>query len=104
NLFSAKQRRFAAATTVVLAVGALVQTAYLIARWVAAGRAPFSNMFESLVLFVWALVVVYLALQWRRRIPVLAAGTALLAVLVLAWASTFESKIEPLMPALRSNW
>src|SRR5215831_15283678 len=103
DLFSDK-RRFAAATTVVLAVGALIQTAYMITRWVAAGRAPFSNMFESLVLFVWALVVVHLALQFRRRIPLLAAGTALMAVLVLAYASTFESKIEPLMPALRSNW
>lgn len=104
NLFSANRRRFAAATTVVLAGGALVQTAYMITRWVAAGRAPFSNMFESLVLFVWALVVVYLALQFRRKIPVLATGTALMAVLILAYASTFESKIEPLMPALRSNW
>jgi cytochrome c-type biogenesis protein CcsB len=104
NLFSSRQRRFAAATTVVLAVGALVQTAYMIMRWLAAGRAPFSNMFESLVLFAWALVVVYLALQCRRKIPVLAVGTALMAVLVLAYASTFESKIEPLMPALRSNW
>jgi cytochrome c-type biogenesis protein CcsB len=103
NLFSDK-RRFAAATTVVFAVGALIQTAYMITRWVAAGRAPFSNMFESLVLFVWALVVVYLALQLRRKIPVLAAGTALMAVLVLAYASTYETKIEPLMPALRSNW
>jgi cytochrome c-type biogenesis protein CcsB len=104
NLFSRGRNRFAAATTIVLALGALGQTAYLIARWVAAGRAPFSNMFESLVLFVWALVVVHLALQLRRKIPALAAGTALTAVLVLAYASTFESKIEPLMPALRSNW
>src|SRR6476661_2517977 len=104
NLFSGKQKRLAVATTVVLAVGALVQTAYMITRWVAAGGAAFSNMFESLVLFVWAVVVVYLALQVRRKIPVLAARTALMAVLVLAYASRFESKIEPLMPALRSNW
>src|ERR1043166_9275411 len=76
NLFSRGRNRFAAATTIVLALGALGQTAYLIARWVAAGRAPFSNMFESLVLFVWALVVVHLALQLRRKIPALAAGTA----------------------------
>src|SRR5258708_7172450 len=104
NLFSARQRRFAAATTIVLAAGAIAQTAYILLRWVAAGRAPFSNMFESLVLFVWAVVVIYLALQMRRQIPVLAAVTALLAVLTLAYASTYETKIEPLMPALRSNW
>lgn len=104
NLFSREQRRFASATTVVLAVGALAQTLYMILRWVAAGRPPFSNMFESLVLFAWTIVVIYLALELRRRIPILAAATALLAVLTLAYASTFESKIEPLMPALRSNW
>jgi cytochrome c-type biogenesis protein CcsB len=104
NLFCRQQRRFASATTMVLAGGALVQTIYMIWRWVEAGRPPFSNMFESLVLFAWTIVVVFLALEMRRRIPILAAATALLAVLTLAYASTFEARIEPLMPALRSNW
>ncbi len=87
-----------------LSAGALAQTAYMILRWIEAGRAPFSNMFESLVLFAWAMVVVYLALRVRHDVPVLAAATALLAVLTLAYASAFESDIKPLMPALRSNW
>jgi len=90
--------------TVFLSAGVLAQTAYMAVRWSIAGRAPFSNMFESMVLFVWALVVVYLALRVRRQIPALGAATALLAVLVLAYASSFETKIQPLMPALRSNW
>ncbi len=104
NLFTKERKWLAAAATVGLAAGAAMQTVYMILRWVAAGRAPFSNMFESLVLFAWAVVVVYLALQIRRRVPVLGAATALLAVFALAYASSFESKIEPLMPALRSNW
>src|ERR1017187_7892569 len=104
NLFTKEKRRLAAAATLVLTAGAVAQTVYLILRWIAAGRAPFSNMFESLVLFAWAVVVVYLALQIRHKIPVLGMATALLAVLTLAYASTFETKIEPLMPALRSNW
>ena len=87
-----------------LSAGVLAQTAYMAARWFIAGRAPFSNMFESMVLFVWAMVVVYLALRIRREIPALGAATALLAVLALAYASSFETKIQPLMPALRSNW
>lgn len=87
-----------------LSAGALAQTAYIVLRWMAAGRAPFSNMFESMVLFAWTIVVVYLALRIRLQIPALAAATALLAVLTLAYASTFESEIKPLMPALRSNW
>ncbi len=103
NLFSAK-RRLTTAATVLLSAGALAQTVYLILRWIAAGRAPFSNMFESLVLFAWAVVVVYLALRIRHEIPALGAATALLAVLTLAYASTYESDIKPLVPALRSNW
>ena len=88
-----------------LSAGALAQTTYMVLRWIAAGRAPFSNMFESLVLFAWTIVVVYLAMQMRRQLPVLGAATALLAVLVLAYASTYQdSTIRPLMPALRSNW
>src|SRR5215204_4973320 len=93
NLFSRQQRRFASVATVVLGGGAIAQTVYLIMRWIAAGRAPFSNMFESLVLFAWAVVVVYLAFQARHRIPMLGAATALLAVLPPAYASTSDAKL-----------
>jgi cytochrome c-type biogenesis protein CcsB len=86
-------------------IGTLTLTAYIILRWQDAGRAPFSNMFESLVLFAWAIVAVYLILRIRINIPVLSAAVALLALLVLAYASAFfESDIKPLMPALQSNW
>jgi len=104
NLLTREKKRFAIATTAMLAAGALAQVVYLALRWVAAGRPPFSNMFESLVLFAWAIVVVFLVVQMRLKIPVLAAATALLAALTLAYASTYESDIKPLMPALRSNW
>ena len=103
SLFS-KKGWFASSATVFLAMGVAVQTVYMAVRWYSAGRAPFSNMFESMVLFAWAMVVVYLALRVRHRIPVLGAATALLAVVTLAYASTFETRIQPLMPALRSNW
>jgi cytochrome c-type biogenesis protein CcsB len=103
NLF-ARRRQLAIAATTLLAAGVAAQTAYIILRWMEAGRAPFSNMFESLVLFAWAIVVVFLALRIRLQVPVLAAATALLALLALAYASAFESDIKPLMPALRSNW
>jgi cytochrome c-type biogenesis protein CcsB len=87
-----------------LAVGALALTGYLGIRWHAAGRAPFGNMFESLVLMAWAVPVVFFILVARLRAPWLTAPTALLAVLSLAYASTYGSDIQPLMPALHSNW
>lgn len=100
----AKNRLFKAGTVVLLLAGAVGQTVYMLARWYVGGRAPFSNMFESLVLFAWAVVVVYLAVRARFDIPALGAAAALLAVLTLAYASAFESDIKSLMPALQSNW
>ncbi|MBL7115982.1 MAG: c-type cytochrome biogenesis protein CcsB [Kiritimatiellae bacterium] len=87
-----------------LSAGALLQTVYIGMRWVEAGRAPFSNMFESLVLFAWALAVVYLVVRARINIPALSTATCLMVLLVMAYASAFESDIKPLMPALQSNW
>jgi len=103
-LLVTKRRLLLVGSITLLAGGAAIQTAYMAMRWMEAGRAPFSNMFESLVLFAWAIVVVYLVLQTRIRIPVLGAATSLAAVVALAYASTYEADIEPLMPALQSNW
>jgi cytochrome c-type biogenesis protein CcsB len=98
-------RRFVAlSATTFMAGGIAVQTVYMAMRWVQAGRAPFSNMFESLFLFAWAIALVCLTLRARTRIPAFAAAGALLAALILAWASTFEKEIQPLVPALQSNW
>lgn len=100
----AKRRFFEVAANVLIGAGALVQTVYLVVRWAQAGRAPFSNMFESLVLFAWAVAAIYLFLRVWTRIPWLTAASAAFSGLALAHASTFESAIQPLMPALQSNW
>ena len=88
-----------------LVAGALLQTVYMGLRWVEAGRAPFSNMFESLVLFAWTIAVVTIVVQAKAGLPIiLPAASSFAAVLVLAYASSMEHKIHPLMPALKSNW
>jgi cytochrome c-type biogenesis protein CcsB len=92
------------AVNALLAAANVTQLVYIILRWAEAGRPPFSNMFESLVLFAWATVLVYLVVRMRLRVPVLGAAVALMAAATLAYASSFGSDIEPLVPALRSNW
>ena len=99
-----RRRAFDWAATGLIVAGWAAQTVYIGLRWAEAGRAPFSNMFESLVLFGWAVAAVFLFLRMRVNIPWLAAASAALSALALAHASTFESAIRPLMPALRSNW
>ncbi len=86
--------------------GLLCATYHIGARWYWAGRAPLSNMYESLTFMVWAFVGAYLLFRKfsGRSLDWLAPWTALVAVLTMGGASFFDSDIEPLMPALQSNW
>ena len=100
-----KRRFFVGLTTLLMVVTAVAQTTYIGLRWVEAGRPPFSNMFESVVLFAWAVVAIYLLLRFWINFPLLAAPAALTSALALVAASAFlTSEIQPLVPALRSNW
>lgn len=87
-----------------LAFGFFFNTLYLIGRWKEAQRPPLANLFESVVFFAWCLSVTYLIveiLKKSQRLGPLASGLATLSVL---YASKLNPSIEPLMPALQSNW
>lgn len=87
-----------------LAAGFLIQTVNLGARTMQAGRAPFSNLYESLLIFAWGTALSMLILQLAKRTP--AAGAVVLPIIVAAmgYATTLNAQIEPLMPALQSPW
>jgi len=88
------------------------QTAAIILRWqesyaLGMGRAPFSNLYESLIFFAWTLVLLYLIVEWRTKNKSAGAFVIPLIFLALAYASfspNISSKIMPLIPALKSNW
>jgi len=68
-------------------------------------QAPLSNFYESLVFFSWALACLALIFLYRYAEGFLGVVGGLLASLVLAYASLgVDSRIKPLMPALKSNW
>jgi cytochrome c-type biogenesis protein CcsB len=69
-------------------------------------HAPLSNFYESLIFFAWCLPALGL-LAFRRYLKgYLGALIAVLSTLLLAYASLggVDSRIKPLMPALKSNW
>ncbi len=90
----------------------LMQTAGIGLRWVESyrmgyGHAPLSNMYESLVFASWAIMIIYLVFEWRIKQRALGVFPALFAFLAMAYASfskDVDSKIQPLVPALKSNW
>ncbi len=68
-------------------------------------QAPLSNFYESLVFFSWCVACLTLLFLHRYGEDFLGVAGGLLASLVLAYASLgVDSRIKPLMPALKSNW
>jgi cytochrome c-type biogenesis protein CcsB len=90
--------------------GLLAHTTSLIIRWVESynlgiGHIPLSNLYESLVFFAWAIMLLYLIVEWRTKSKVLGTFVVPFAFLLMAYASLSpDNNIQPLIPALQSNW
>lgn len=84
--------------------GILSLSAYMLARWQIALRPPLSNMFESLVIFSWAIALTVLFLDLKYKIKGIAVLATLMSLSALGYASLLDKEIMPLVPALKSNW
>jgi cytochrome c-type biogenesis protein CcsB len=90
--------------------GFIVQTTAIILRWkesyaLGHGHAPLSNLYESVVFFSWTIILIYGLIEFKYKYRVVGAFVVPFALLGMAWAQLgLENGIEPLVPALQSNW
>ncbi|MDM8538077.1 c-type cytochrome biogenesis protein CcsB [Desulfobacterales bacterium HSG17] len=81
-------------------------------RWIESyqlgiGHVPLSNLYESLVFFALAIAVLYLFMEHYYDQQAIGAFAMPLAFLAMAYASLspdISDRIQPLLPALKSNW
>ena len=85
-------------------VGFIAQIGYFITRWIAAGHAPVSNLFEFTTFFGMCLVGAFIVIFFIYKTPLLGLFTLPVAILIIAYASMFPRDISPLIPALQSDW
>lgn len=92
--------------------GLAIQTIAIVLRWMESyrlgfGRAPLSNLYESLVFFTWSTVLIYVIVERRYKTRAFGAFVMPVAFLALAFinvAPGMSTEITPLVPALQSNW
>jgi len=92
--------------------GVVLNVAGFFMRWkesydIGYGHAPLSNMYESLVFFALTIGIIYLFIEIRYKTAVVGAFATPIAFLAMAYASlspNISDKIQPLIPALKSNW
>src|SRR6056297_1508930 len=100
--------KLATGTTIVASAGNL---AGIILRWIESyqmgyGHAPLSNLYESLVFFALCIAGLSIFLEFRYKLRIIGVVATPIAFLAMAYASLpkVDSTIEPLIPALQSNW
>jgi cytochrome c-type biogenesis protein CcsB len=94
--------------------GLVVQTVAIGLRWkesydMGFGHAPLSNLYESVVFFSWTIILIYLFIDLKYKYRIVGAFVVPFALLGMAWAQLggdkyMKTSIEPLVPALQSNW
>ena len=93
-------------------VGLLLHTVGLGLRWYESyqlgyGHIPLSNMYEALVSMAWCIVLVLILMEQKFKTETMGAFVFPIVSLAMAYASlapTVQDEIEPLIPALQSNW
>ncbi len=96
----------------VFVIAFLVETSGLIARWIESyrleyGHIPITDLYESLIFLSWAIALTYIIFNFKYKIRKLGFPVSLTAFIFMAYASfspDVSSRIEPLVPALKSNW
>ena len=89
-----------------------LHTVGLAARWVESyrlgiGHAPLSNFYESLIFFAWCIALILILMKKRLRLPLITMLATAAALLFMGYASlspSVDRQIQPLIPALQSNW
>jgi cytochrome c-type biogenesis protein CcsB len=107
-----RSKAVALAATSVAYLGFLVQTGAIGMRWYESyqllgvdGRAPLSNLYESVVFFAWTILLIYIIIDLKYRQRAVGAFVLPFAFLAMAWAQLrLNDAMDPLVPALQSNW
>jgi len=93
-------------------VALALHTVAILSRWIESyrlgfGHAPLSNMYESLVFFSWCITFIYLLWEVKLKTRIVGAFAMPFAFLTVAYAALspgVSDRIDPLIPALQSNW
>lgn len=102
------KKKWIGQTATSMAYVALFSTSMiLISRASESGHAPFSNLYESMVLFIWATNIGYLLMERKYKFKVMGAFVMTIEFIAMLSASLLPYRfksVEPLNPALQNKW
>ncbi len=89
---------------IIMVVSGILQTLYIILRFVLAGHTPITSHHEAVFFFAWATTWAYLSFRWRHTVKNFGTFVSALIFSLIVISSFSEKNIDPLLPALQSAW
>ena len=84
--------------------GFLLHLAFFILRWIESGGIPITSFFEAANFLGLGIVLVFLIMEFRFKIPALGSFMLPLVMLLMAPALILSGDIKELNPVLKSGW
>lgn len=101
--FSQKEHLRKIARIILLSSGVL-QTLYILSRYLIAGYTPITSQHESVTFFAWSVTWAYLSFHWRYSVKNFGTFVSILTMIMLVIAAFASRSFHPLPPALQSMW
>ena len=101
--FSQKENLRKVARMIFLSSG-ILQTCYILSRYLIAGYTPITSQHEAIVFFAWSVTWGYLSFHWRYTVRNFGTFVSVLVLIMLLIAAVASRAFNPLAPALQSMW
>ncbi len=85
-------------------ISGILQTAYIVLRYVQAGHTPITSQHEAVVFFAWATTWAYLSFRWRYTVKNFGTFVSINVLALLLISALSSREVAPLLPALKSAW
>lgn len=88
----------------ILVGSGVLQTLYIISRYIIAGHTPITSQHEAVVFFAWSVTWAYLSFHWRYSVKNFGTFVSTLVLIMLLIAASVSREFFELTPALQSFW
>ena len=102
--FSNQNKKLRKVARTILLCSGILQTLYILTRFILTGHTPITSLHETLFFFVWALTWIYLSFRWRYKVKNFGTFTSILIFVTVLFSAFASKKINPIDPVLQSWW
>ncbi len=102
--FISQNKKIRKIARIILFVSGMLQTFYIVSRYILAGHTPITSQHEAVVFFAWATTWAYLSFRWRYTVKNFGTFVSILIFFLLLISSFSSKEFMPLLPALQSIW